>query len=56
MAGAVAASRDPAARPRTPPPLPPPQLRTSRNFCLDVTLLAILLALGLYIYKVAANK
>lgn len=35
---------------------PPHQLRTSRNFCLDVTLLCILLALALYIYKVVAKK
>ena len=45
-----------AAAPRSPTLPSPLQLRTSRNFCLDITLLAILLALGLYIYKVAANK
>ena len=34
----------------------PVQMRSKRNFCIDITLICILLALGLYLYMMFKNK
>ena len=34
----------------------PLQMRSKRNFCIDITLICILLALGLYLYMMFKNK
>ena len=34
----------------------PVQMRSRRNFCIDITLICILLALGLYLYMMFKNK